>query len=168
MEKKEYLESFIDKNFDVNYVKIKDNIFYCVLDHNLKFSKVFSDYLVSKVFNSKNIKEQKSFVTYPMVAVKALQDVIKGNFTKTYIVDYVFTIVSKQKKNEKLLKYLDNDIMKEKVVLKINYNEYVLNRDKVYELIRKHFYTGVNFAVTWQNDSCDCFFVSCKQLVIIF
>ncbi len=137
--KKEYLESFIDKNFDVNYVKIKDNIFYCVLDHNLKFSKVFSDYLVSKVFNSKNIKEQKTFVTYPMVAVKALQDVIKGNFTKTYIVDYVFTIVSKQKKNEKLLKYLDNDIMKEKVVLKINYNEYVLNRDKVYELIRNGF-----------------------------
>ena len=100
---------------------------------------MFSDYLVSKVFNSKNIKEQKTFVTYPMVAVKALQDVIKGNFTKTYIVDYVFTIVSKQKKNEKLLKYLDNDIMKEKVVLKINYNEYVLNRDKVYELIRNGF-----------------------------
>lgn len=137
--KKEFLESFDDKNFTMNYLKVKDNIFYCVLDHNLKFSKLYSDYAINKVFNSKSISEQKLFVSYPLVAIKALQDIIKGNFTKVYIVDYVFSIAGKPKKNQRLLKYIDNDIIKEKVILKLSYDEYISNRDKVYELTRSGF-----------------------------
>ncbi len=147
--KKEFLESFDDKNFTMNYLKIKDQIFDCVLEHNLKFSKLYSDYAIAKVFNSKVINEQKTFVSYPLVAVKALQDVIKGNFTKTYLIDYVFSIAGKPKKNKKLLNYIDNDIIKEKVVLKIDYADYKTDREKVYELTRRGFKVALKIDKTF-------------------
>ena len=38
--------------------------------------------LLIKCFNSKDIKEQRLFVTYPLVTVKILQDVIKVTLRK--------------------------------------------------------------------------------------
>lgn len=142
--KKDFLDSFSDKNFSVNYIKVKDHVFDCVLEHKLKFSKLYSEYAITKVFNSKNISEQKSFVTYPIVAVKILQDIIKGNFTKVYLVDYVFSISTKEKKNQRLLKYIDNDITKEKIILKLNYTDYQQDKEKVYELTRNGFKIALN------------------------
>ena len=148
--KKEFLESFEDKNFTMNCVKVKDQMFYCVLEHNLKFSKLYSDYAISKVFNSKSINEQKLFVTYPLAAVRALQDIIKGNFTKIYIVDYVFSLASKPKKNERLLKYINNDIIKEKLVLKLSYEDFLSNKEKVYELTRNGFKVALKIDKTFE------------------
>ena len=137
--KKNFLESFSDKNFSMKYLKIKDQIFYCTLEHNLKFSKLYSDYAIEKVFSNKVISEQKLFVSYSLACVRALEDVIKGNFDKVYILDYVFSLVSKPKNNHRLLKTIDNDIIKEKLVLKIKYSDYVANHEAVYELTRNGF-----------------------------
>ena len=137
--KKNFLDSFSDKNFTMNYLKLKDKIFYCVLDHNLKFSKLYSDYAIEKVFSNKVISEQKLFVSYSLACVKALEDIIKGDFDKIYILDYVFSLVSKPKKNQRLLKTIDNDIIKEKLVLKIKYSDYLTNHEAVYELTRNGF-----------------------------
>ena len=137
--KKNFLDSFSDKNFSMNYLKLKDKIFYCVLEHNLKFSKLYSDYAIEKVFSNKVISEQKLFVSYSLACIRALEDVIKGDFDKIYILDYVFSLVSKPKKNQRLLKTIDNDIIKEKLVLKINYSDYVANHEAIYELTRGGF-----------------------------
>ena len=137
--KKNFLDSFSDKNFSMNYLKLKDKIFYCVLEHNLKFSKLYSDYAIEKVFSNKVISEQKLFVSYSLACIRALEDVIKGDFDKIYVLDYVFSLVSKPKKNQRLLKTIDNDIIKEKLVLKIKYSDYVANHEAIYELTRGGF-----------------------------
>ena len=147
--KKEFLDSFIDKNFNVNYVKVKDQVFNCVLEHNLKFSKLYSDYAIEKVFNSKAISEQKLFVSYPLVCVKALSDVIKGNYEKTYLLDYIFSITDKPKKNKKLLTYIDNDIIREKLILKLGYDDYISGKDKVYELTKGGFKVALEIDKTF-------------------
>ncbi len=150
--KQQFLDSFDDKNFTVNYVKIKEHIFDCILEHNLKFSKIYSDYAIKKVFNSKAINEQKSFVSYPLVCVKALKDVIKGNYTKKYLIDYVFTIANKERKNKKLLNYIDNDIIKEKIVLKIDYDSYLADKEKVYELTKRGFKVSLKIKKDFKFD----------------
>ena len=137
--KKKFLDSFSDNNFSMKYLKVKDNIFYCILEHNLKFSKLYSEYAIEKVFSNKAISEQKLFVSYSLACVRALEDVIKGNFNNVYIIDYVFSLVSKPKKNQRLLKTIDNDIIKEKLVLKIKYSDYISNHDWVYDLTRRGF-----------------------------
>ena len=137
--KKDFLDSFDDKNFTMNYVKVKEHTFYCVLDHNIKFSKLYSEYAITKVFNSKSVNEQKLFVTYPIACIKALLDIVKGDFERQYIVDYIFSITEKPKKNKRLLRYINNDVIKEKLFLNVEYTDFKDNHEKVYELTREGF-----------------------------
>ncbi len=141
--KKEFIDSFDDKNFDINYVKVKDNVFDCVLNHNLKFSKLYSEYAINKVFNNKEIDEQKLFVTYPLVCIRVLQDIIKGNFKKIYFVPYSLSLMTKPKKKKRLLNIIDDDIVKEKMYLKVNFSDYLANKDEVYSLTKNGFKIAV-------------------------
>ena len=144
LSKQNFLDSFNDKNFEVNYIKVKNGVFYCQLEHNIKFSKLYSSYAINKVFNNKVISEQKLFVLYPLVAVKALTDILKGDFTRKYVVDYVMDIASKERKNNKLLNYINNDTLKEKLILKLNYADFNKDKDKVYNLTRNGFKIALN------------------------
>lgn len=142
--KKNFIDSFDNKNFFINFIKInKEGIFDCRLDKNIKFSKLYSEYAINKVFNSKDIKEQRLFVTYPLVTVKILQDIIKGNFKKEYLVPYCLSLKDKPKKKKRILNIIDNDNVKEKLVLKISYDDYINNKEEIYELTRNGFRVGI-------------------------
>lgn len=141
--KKEFIDSFKDKNFNINYLKVKKQIFDCQLVHNIKFSKLYSEYAINKVLETKEIGEQKLFVTYSVVTTKILQDVIKGNFTKKYLVDYIIDLDNKPKKKKRLLTIINNDIVKEKIVLKINYNDYIAKKEEVYNLTREGYHIAI-------------------------
>ncbi len=142
--KEEFIDKFQDKNFSINYVKVNQNqIFDCQLEHHLKFSKLYSEYAITKVFNNKDMQEQKLFVTYSLVAVKILQDIIKGIFHKYYLVDYKLELKDKQKKKKRLLTMIDNDITKEKLALKILWKDYVTAKEEVYELTRNGFHVAI-------------------------
>ena len=147
--KKRFIDSFEDKNFSINYLKInKDQIFDCELEHKIKFPKLYSEYAINKVFNSKDIKEQRLFVSYSLVTVKVLEDIIKGNFKKTYLVDYSLSLKDKPKKKKRILNIINNDIVKEKIILKITYEEYVKEKEEIYSLIKE----GFEFALIIPND----------------
>ena len=138
--KQNFIDSFDNKNFFINYIKInKEGVFDARLDYKLKFSKLYSEYAINKVFNSKDIKEQRLFVTYPLVTVKILQDIIKGNFKKEYLVPYSLSLKDKPKKKKRILNIIDNDIVKEKLILKISYDDYINNKDEIYEFTRNGF-----------------------------
>ena len=109
----------------------------------MKFSKLYSDYAIKKVLNSKEIREQNLFVTYSYVGVKILQDIIKGIFKKQYLVDYVLSLKDKPKKKKRLLNMIDNDITKEKLALKITYQDYLENKEEIYELTREGFHIAL-------------------------
>ena len=149
--KKNFLDSFNDKNFNIKYIKIKDEMFMCELEHKIKFSKFYSEYALNKVFNSKGINEQKLFVTYPMVATKAIGDIIKGDFSRIYIVDYIFSITEKPKKNEKLLEYIKNDIIKEKIILKLPFSDFKQDKDKVFNLTKNGYKVAAELDDTFEG-----------------
>ena len=152
--KQNFINSFNDKNFSIDYVKVEKQIFDCNLVHNIKFSKIYSDYAINKVFNSKEIGEQKLFVTYSLLGCKVLQDIIKGNFTKKYLVDYEISLKNKPKK-KKLLNIIDNDIVKEKVFLKISFADFIQNKEEVYSLTKAGFKIAIilddSFALEYEN-----------------
>ena len=141
--KKEFVNSFKDKNFNVNYTRVKRNVFNSSLESNLKFPKIYSEYAINKMFNSMEIKEQRLFVLYPLVTIKVLEDILKGNFEKQYLTDFMVNLKDKPKKFKKLLNIIDNDIAKEKICLKISYSDYSNNKENIYELTRE----GYRFAL---------------------
>ena len=89
------------------------------------------------------MQEQKLFVLYSLVGVKILQDIIKGIFHKTYLLDYVLDLKDKPKKKKRLLTMIDNDITKEKMAFKIEWKDYLKNKDEVYELTRSGYHIAI-------------------------
>lgn len=139
----EFVKKFQDKNFNVEYVKIRNEVFDCKLNSNVKFSKIYSEYAINKVLGNKDILEQNLFVLYSLVGVKILNDVIKGIFDKYYLVDYAVSLKDKQKKQKRLFNLIDNDVSKEKLIFKITYSDYLENKDDIYDLTKEGFQIGI-------------------------
>lgn len=137
--KKDFINSFNDKNFSVNYIRIKKNVYNSCLESNIKFPKIYSEYAIGKMFNSKEVKEQRLFVLYSIVTTKILTDILKGNFDKKYLVEYQIGLKDKPKKKKRLLNIIDNDSVKEKMALMVSYTDYINNKDEVYEFTRNGF-----------------------------
>lgn len=144
LKKKQYIENFNNRSFSAIYKKTNINNLYNVeLEHNLKFSKIYSNYAIDKVFTSKEIDEQKLFILFPLVAAKALSDVINSDFKKRYLVDYNINLNKKEKKLKRLLELINDDIAKEKIIIKISFKNFIKEKDFYINQMRQ----GYNYAV---------------------
>lgn len=142
--KKEFINNLDTKDFNIIFTKTNiDNVYFITLEQYLKFPKIYSKYSIDKAFVSKDINEQKLFVIYPMTIKKILTNVIKGNFNDEYIVEYVTSIHSKEKKIKRLYNMIDDNIVKEKLIIKISYSDYLTYKEQFYEYMRNGFQYAV-------------------------
>lgn len=142
--KNKFLEQFKSDSFYIRcYLTNEKKVYNTTLKHSLEFPKIYSDYAINKVFNSDIINEDKIMIEYNLVCARLLNDIIHGNFNTNYLVSFSPSFFDKENKINKLLTIIDNDIAKEKIAIKINYKDYINNKDKVSELITN----GYNFAV---------------------
>lgn len=146
--KKEFIEAFDCKDFVVESTKTnRTRVYNTTMEHKIKFPKIYSSYAIDKVFNNKEIGEQKLFVIYPIVTTKVLIDILKGNFTKTYLVDYNIELCSKPKKMKRLFNIINNDCVKEKIAIKLKYSDFKEHKDEFYDYMRD----GFGFAIIIDN-----------------
>ena len=142
--KKVFLESFSSKDFSVALELTNVNELYnCVLESNLQFPTLYDKKSIKKIFKSKDLDEDKLLIQYLDVSSKALFDVIKGDFLRKYLVEFSPTLFAKPIKMEKSLVIMDNDIAKEKIIIKITFSDFLNNKEKVYSKIR----VGYKFAL---------------------
>ena len=129
LRKKEYLNNFNNKSFEIIYntTNIR-NLYNVDIEQKLKFPKIYSKYAIDKVFVSKEINEHKLFIIYPIVAAKILTNIIDGQFKKTYLIDYNLNLNNKEKKLKRLYSLIDDDIAKEKIIMKINFIDFLKNK----------------------------------------
>ena len=66
-----------------NYPK-KLNVYRVNLKYNLKFPLIYSEFAINKAFNTGLINEDRLLIEYYLVAKKALEDVLKQNFTTKF------------------------------------------------------------------------------------
>ena len=113
---------------------------------NLKYNFEISLYSVSaieKAINKGNVSEDKLFVEYYLITHQIIKDIIRGNFNKQYIIEFVETLFKKKQKINKLFDIIRNVAIQDKLSLKIRYNTFLENKDKIYELMR----TGFRIAI---------------------
>lgn len=154
--KKEFIQNLECKDFTVNYDKTNQhNVYDTTIEYELKFPKIYSKYSIDKAFKSKEINEQKLFVIYPNVTSKIVNDVIKGQFKKTYLVDYNINLHEKPKKLKRLYNLIDNDIVKEKLIIKIDFKDFTKYKEEIYEYMRSGFRYAISidksFEITVKN-----------------
>lgn len=121
-----------------NYPK-KLNIYRVNLKYNIKISKVYSEFAINKAFNLGLINEDKLLVEYYLVTKKVLEDVLKQNFSRQYVLEFADKLLNKPNKLKNLLNIIDNDMVKDKVSIKMKYETYIANKEKIYELMRQNY-----------------------------
>lgn len=144
MKKKEYIESIDNKKFEFNCELTNINNLYDVkITQNLKFPVVYNSAVIDKIFNSSEISQRKAAVEFAFSALKVLKDVIKGDFNYKYLVQYPGGISKKKVLNNKLYSILNNDMLREKVIIKIEHSDFKKEKEIIYENIRK----GYKYAI---------------------
>lgn len=148
--KKQYINNFNNKNFETIYNKTNiNNVYNTNIEHKLKFPKIYSKYAIDKVFSSKDINEHKLFIVYPIVAAKVLSNIVEGQFKKEYLIDYNSTLNNKEKKLKRLYSLIDDDIAKEKIIMKISLKDFL--KDKSFFI--NNMKLGFNYAVIIDNEA---------------
>ena len=145
-EKKEnFLKKYETEEF---YLKISDyegqnNANRVNLKHNIKFPMIYSNQAIENVFDSGIIAEDKLQIEYNLISIEAIQDILKGNFKRQYIIEFEISLLKKKRKMTTILNIINNPAVQDKINLKITYKEFLTNKEEIYELMRD----GFRFAV---------------------
>lgn len=142
--KQKFLTSLDNSDFYLQLKKILyKNVYDTTIKHQFKIPKLYSNYAIDKVYNTGLIAENKLFIEYYLVNKILLENIKSGNFKKEYLVEFTPNLFTKKDKIKSLLNIMDNDIAKELISLKVTYQDFYENKDKVYEYINK----GFNFSI---------------------
>lgn len=147
--KEKFLKRCSCKDFelDIKTTNILD-VFYTKIISNVKIPELFSAIAVKKVFESGTVNEDKLLVLYTLISIMILEDINNFNYGKRYVVSYDSTLLSKKNKCKQLFKIIDLDFLKDRIIMEITYDEFMANKDIVYEYIRD----GYKFAVIINDD----------------
>ena len=142
--KQKYLEAFKSDHFLLDQIKTnKKNVYFVELKNNIKFNKIYSSYSINKVYNSGLVNEQKDFIIYYQISIEILKNAIIGNFNQEYIVDFPLSILEKKQKTIRLFNTINNEMIKNNLILKFTYSSYLENKDQINEWIKEGYKVAI-------------------------
>ena len=153
--KQEYINKFEVEYFKLKNKKIENsNLTLTSLGYNIKFPKTFKVSAIQAVYKEDFMQEDKMLVEYNMVKSKVLKDIIKGDFNKEYLVDFQTTVLSKKSKLARILSIIENEFLKEKINLLIEYKNFTENtKNEIYDLMRQGYRIAVKLDETADEKS---------------
>lgn len=131
------------------------------LKHDVKFSKLYSDYAIEKVYNSGIISEDKLFIEYTHISFLILNDRLSNQEIGHYILEFSDDLLKKEQKLYRVIKVINNELVKSHVSLKVNYSDYLNNKEKIEELIKN----GINITAVIDN-SFKCDKIHIEELIV--
>ena len=157
-QKKELVERFSTENFYIRITNYPDrsNVYRINLKYkNIKFPLEYSEFAINKAFQVGLMAEDKLVVEYYLVVIQILKDILKLNFKRKYILEFADTLLKKPKKIKGFLNIINSSAVQEKVSLKIRYEQFVQNKETIYELMRNDYKITIildnSFDVTFKN-----------------
>ena len=157
-QKKELVERFSTENFYIRITNYPDrsNVYRINLKYkNIKFPLEYSEFAINKAFQVGLMAEDKLVVEYYLIVIQILKDILKLNFKRKYILEFADTLLKKPKKIKGFLNIINSSAVQEKVSLKIRYEQFVQNKEIIYELMRNGYKITIildnSFDVTFKN-----------------
>lgn len=133
--------------FELKYNSLSEKNAYAVeLQHNIQFSKVYSDYIVDKTYYEGIVAEDKIEVLGSLLVAQITKDMFSGKFGKKYFIYVPETLYEKEAKLNKIFKMFDDDFTKNCVNIVIQFSELNKNKKVIKSLIKQgyHFSVDVN------------------------
>lgn len=151
-QRNKYLKNISSKDFYLNVSKtnIKD-VFDVQIKHNITFNKLYSEFAINNAFNTGLVNENKMSVIYYLYVKILLENIINGDFTKNYLIDFDSELFLKKKKLTGNLIILDSDPIRELTSFKIKYTDFLNNKNEFYDMKKE----GYNFAVIIDDSYID-------------
>ena len=142
--KEKYIEKLAAEDFSVSKKNTdREKIFEIFLDNSVKMPDIYSDIAVNRVYNSGLIYEDRMLVLYLLTVRELLIDSINREYDNKYLVEFPVSLLEKRNKLVNLLRIIENDYLKERMILKIRYSEYKNYKEQCDKLIHE----GYSFAV---------------------
>src|SRR5574344_174230 len=150
--KEEFNRLFNTSLFTLNESRLRKNLYEVSIDNHSKIPKIYSDYAINKAFNSGTVNEDKYYVLYSMLAYNILKSAIDLDFINNYIVELPITLYNKNKKIERILNIINNDLTKNRIYFKITFNNYINNKDLVNGFIKEGYKFALELDDNFNND----------------
>ena len=152
-EKSDLFQKYESKEFYLKLTNYKNisNVQRVNLKYNFELPKLYNSFAIEKAFTIGTTNEDKLFVEYYLITTHIINDIIKGNFKKQYIVEFAKTLFEKNQKIERLLNIINNPAIQDKLSLKIKYECFLENKENVYELLKRGFRIAVIIDDTFET-----------------
>ena len=147
----EYFLKRLETNmFDLNLNKLSSikDMYALSLEHNLTFSKIYSDYVIDKTYTEGVIAEDKIVILLTLLSSQLVKDMTLSNFDKKYIFYIPNSLYSKEKKLEKVINIIDNEYAKDNVIISLTFED-LTNNKQVIKKLRKE---GYKFALVFNKE----------------
>lgn len=130
------LKNMETNTFELKYNNIPNvkNMYGLTLNHNINFSKIYSDYIVDKTYDEGIVAEDKVLVTANILLTRIAKDMIDTEFKNRYLLYLPATLYEKDNKLNKVLKLLDDELVKKCTLLLVKYDTLISNKKKIKEL----------------------------------
>lgn len=125
------------KNTDI------DHIYEVFLDNSIKIPDLYSEIAISRVYNTGIIYEDRMLVMYLLTVREILIDSINKNYDNKYLLAFPDVLLEKRNKLSTLLKTMEQDYLRERMILEVHYSDYIKNKEQYDKLI----HDGYSFAV---------------------
>lgn len=153
---KKFFDGFQNNNFYLELKKTSiNNCYDVIIKYKLTFPKLYSSYAIDKVFNNGIVGENKLFIEYYLVVIQIINEIRNLKYKNNYLVEFAVSLFEKSDKILRLFNIIDDDLMKDKVIMKINYQDFICNRDLIYGLISEGYKFALiiddSFAYSYEN-----------------
>ena len=144
---KNSLEKMNTNTFELKYNQLSfdKDIYALNLNHNINFSKVYSNYIIDKTYNEGIIAEDKMLITINLVTTKIIENMINKEFDDKYLLYMPSTIFQKENKISRITKLLDDEMIKNDIVLLIKYGDAIRNKNVVKNICKLGFKISLIF-----------------------
>ncbi len=140
--------------FELKYNKIANTKIYAVeIEHNLSFSKVYSDYIIDKTYNEGIVAEDKIAVLLNILSTKIVNNMLNGNFSLKYLIYIPFDLYEKSTKIGNIFEMFEDEFAKNSIIVLLNYSELGGNISIIKNLIKKGYKFAINIGNNKINES---------------
>ena len=147
---KQSLEKLETGMFELNIKGItsKKDLHGINLEHNITFSKAYSDYIVDKTYSEGVIAEDKIIILVSLLLSKLVKNMFSFNFKDKYIIYLPNTLYEKENKLNKIIEKLNDEFVKNSIIILIRENEFRENK----KIIKKLMKIGFKFAISLEEE----------------
>ena len=139
----------VTNKLDTNGLFEPGNLVMTNISSSIQFSKIFSDYIIDKTYASEIVLEDLREVQLKFISFNVLEDMLRFNYKKKYIISFPVSLFKKEKKIQSLLNAIGDNYSQNKVFILID-----LETLKEYdEIVLKLKRQGYKFIVQLTSDN---------------